>query len=339
MKTRKLGNLEVSAIGFGCMGMTHAYGAPADTREMTELLAQAVACGYTFFDTAECYTGVNADGSTAYNEELVGEALKPYRNRIVIATKFGVRHMGDHLEMDSSAATIRKSVEGSLKKLRTDRIDLYYQHRIDPKISPETVAETMASLIAEGKILHWGISEADETYLRRAHSICPVAAVQNRYSMMYRDYETLFPVLEELNVGLVAFSPLANGFLSSCYGKNDKYGQTDYRSFMPQFSAKGVEENTELLELLTRTAAEKQATPAQISLAWMLSKKPYVVPIPGTRKIARMRENAGAAEIILSTDEVRKLDVSLSNMKMSEVFGGHRAENPPAADTKEANHG
>lgn len=192
-------------------------GAPADVKEMTELLAQAIDMGYTLFDTAECYTGVNADGSTAYNEELVGEALKPYRNKIVLATKCGVQHMGDHLEFDSRPETIRASVEGSLKKLQTDRIDLYYQHRIDPKVSPEDVAGTMADLIREGKILHWGISETTEDYLRRAHKVCPVTAVQNRLSMMYREYEKMFPTLEELNVGFVAFSPLANGFLSAQY--------------------------------------------------------------------------------------------------------------------------
>ena len=218
MKTRILGkDLKVSAVGLGCMGMTHASGAPADVKEMTELLAQAVDIGYTMFDTAECYTGVNADGSTAYNEELVGKALKPYRDKIILATKCGVQHKGDHLEMDSRPETIRKSVEGSLKKLQTDHIDLYYQHRIDPKVEPEEVAGAMSELIKEGKILHWGISEVDEEYFRRAHKVCPVTAIQNRLSMMYRDYERLFPVLEELQVGFVAFSPLANGFLTACY--------------------------------------------------------------------------------------------------------------------------
>lgn len=325
LELRKLGDgLSVSPIGLGCMGMTHAFGAPSDTKEMAVLLAQAVEIGYTFFDTAECYTGINPDGSTAYNEELVGKALKPYRNRIVIATKYGVQHKGDHLEMDSSAATICRSVEGSLKKLQTDRIDLYYQHRIDPKISPEEVADTMKQLIREGKILHWGISEAGEEYIRRAHAVCPVAAIQNRYSMMYREYESLFPTLEELGISFIAFSPLANGFLSACYGKGEKYETTDYRSFMPQFSDKGIDENQELLSLLHDTAETKNATPAQISLAWLIAHRPYIVPIPGTRKPSRLLENWKATEITLSPEEVNDLDMALANMKMSAVFGGHK---------------
>lgn len=327
MKTRVLGkDLTVSAVGLGCMGMTHASGAPADVGEMTELLAKAVDMGYTFFDTAECYTGVNPDGSTAYNEELVGAALKPYRNKIVLATKCGVRHMGDHLEMDSSRETIRKSVEGSLKKLQTDHIDLYYQHRIDPKVEPEEVAETMKELIQEGKITHWGISEVNEDYLRRADAVCHVTAIQNRLSMMYRDYEKLFPVLEELQIGFVAFSPLANGFLTARYRDTSQFEQSpaDFRSRMPQFTKEGVAENADLLALLENTAKEKGATPAQISLAWMMAKRPYIVPIPGSRKEARLRENLGAADIQLSPEEVARIDGALDHMKMSAVFGGHR---------------
>ncbi len=285
MNTRILGeDLTVSAVGLGCMGMTHAFGAPADIKEMTELLVKAVDMGYTMFDTAECYTGVNPDGSIAYNEELVGAALKPYRNRIVLATKCGVRHMGDHLELDSSRETIRRSVEGSLKKLQTDHIDLYYQHRIDPKTEPEEVGETMAELIKEGKITHWGISEANEEYLRRANAVCRVTAIQNRLSMMYRDYEKLFPVLEELKVGFVAFSPLANGFLSARYRDDSQFERSsaDFRGSMPQFSKEGIAQNAELLALIENTAKEKNATPAQISLAWMMAKRPYIVPIPGS---------------------------------------------------------
>lgn len=327
MKTRVLGqDLTVSAVGLGCMGMTHASGAPADVGEMTELLAKAVDMGYTFFDTAECYTGVNPDGSIAYNEELVGAALKPYRNKIVLATKCGVRHMGDHLEMDSCRETIRKSVEGSLKKLQTDHIDLYYQHRIDPKVEPEEVAETMKELIQEGKITHWGISEVNEDYLRRADAVCHVTAIQNRLSMMYRDYEKLFPVLEELQIGFVAFSPLANGFLTARYRDTSQFEQSpaDFRSRMPQFTKEGVAENADLLALLENTAKEKGATPAQISLAWMMAKRPYIVPIPGSRKEARLRENLGAADIQLSPEEVARIDGALDHMKMSAVFGGHR---------------
>lgn len=329
METRILGNnLVVSAVGLGCMGMTHASGAPADVKEMTELIAKAVDMGYTFFDTAECYTGTNPDGSTAYNEELVGAALKPYRDKVVIATKCGVRHMGDHLEMDSSPQTIRKSVEGSLKKLRTDHIDLYYQHRIDPKVEPEVVADTMAQLIKEGKITHWGISEANEDYLRRAHAVCPVTAIQNRLSMMYRDYEKLFPVLEELHVGFVAFSPLANGFLTARYRDTSQFEQSpaDFRSRMPQFTKEGVAQNGELLSLIETMAKEKGGTPAQISLAWMLAKRPYIVPIPGSRKESRIRENLAAANIVLTQEEVTKMDQALEQMPMSQVFGGHSAK-------------
>ncbi len=328
MQARILGtDLSVSPVGLGCMGMTHASGAPAGVKEMTELIAKAVDMGYTFFDTAECYTGTHPDGSTAYNEELVGAALKPYRDKVVIATKCGVRHMGDHLEMDSRPQTIRKSVEGSLRKLQTDHIDLYYQHRIDPKVEPEVVADTMAQLIKEGKITHWGISEADENYLRRAHGVCPVTAIQNRLSMMYRDYEKLFPVLEELHVGFVAFSPLANGFLTARYRDTSQFEQSpaDFRTTMPQFSKEGVEQNHELLALIENTAKEKDATPAQISLAWMLAKRPYIVPIPGSRKESRIRENLGAADIHLTKEEVSRIDDALDHMTMSQVFGGHRA--------------
>ena len=327
MKTRILGkDLKVSAVGLGCMGMTHASGAPANVKEMTELLVQAVDIGYTMFDTAECYTGVNPDGSTAYNEELVGQALKPYRDKIVLATKCGVQHKGDHLEMGSRPETIRKSVEGSLKKLQTDHIDLYYQHRIDPKVEPEEVAGAMSELIKEGKILHWGISEVDEEYLRRAHKVCPVTAIQNRLSMMYRDYEKLFPVLEELQVGFVAFSPLANGFLTACYRDTSQFEQSpaDFRSSMPQFTKEGVEQNADLLDLIQTKAKEKDATPAQISLAWMLAKRPYIVPIPGSRKLSRLQENLGAAEIALTKEEVAQIDDALDHMTMSQVFGGHR---------------
>lgn len=326
MTERILGkDLAVSAVGLGCMGMTHAAGAPADTKEMTKLLAAAAEMGYTLFDTAECYTGMNADGSTAYNEELVGPALKPYRSKVVLATKYGVQHKGDHLEYDSRPETIRKAVEGSLKKLDTDYIDLYYQHRIDPRVSPEEVAGTMADLIKEGKITHWGISEADEVYLRRAHAVCPVTAIQNRMSMMYREYESLFPVLEELQIGFVAFSPLANGFLTARYRDNSQFAAdgSDFRRRMPQFTTQGVAQNEALLNLIETMAQEKSATPAQLSLAWMLSKKPYIVPIPGSRKLDRVRENLGATDIMLTVQEVKQIDAALNVIPISEVFGGH----------------
>ena len=327
MKYRTLGNdLTVSAVGLGCMGMSHAYGAPADKKEMTELLARAVDMGYTFFDTAEVY------GTPEHphdNEELVGAALAPNRNQEKIATKFGIHfdmespQVNKPLVPDSRPEVIRASVEASLKRLGTNHIDLYYQHRPDPDVPVEEVAGVMAELMQEGKITHWGLSEADEEIIRRAHKVCPVTAIQNRYSMMARWYEELFPVLEELDIGYVAFSPLANGFLSGKYGKNSVFeAGTDYRSVMPQFTTEGINKNASLLALLQGMAEEKQATPAQISLAWMLCKKPYIVPIPGTRKLNRLEENAGASEIFLTKEEVEALDQALSSMEMSGVFGG-----------------
>ena len=323
MKKRVLGkDLTVSAVSLGCMGMTHAYGAPSDPEEMTKVLQEAVDMGYLYFDTAECYTGINADGSTAYNEELVGKALKPHRQEVVIATKFGVQHSPSGLQMDSHPDTIRKSVEGSLKRLDTDYIDLYYQHRIDPKIPAEEVAGVMAELIKEGKILHWGISETNEEYLRKAHSVCPVTCIQNRYSMMARDYEMLFPVLEELNVGFIAFSPLANGVLSDRYNKDSKFEEgVDFRSHMPQYTQEAFDANKDLFEYLRTLALEKDATPAQISLAWMICKKPYIVPIPGSRKVERIRENLGATDIELTIEEVAAIDEKLDKLKMSALYG------------------
>lgn len=324
MDRRILGNgLSVSPVGLGCMGMTHASGAPADVKEMTELIAKAVDMGYTFFDTAECYTGTNPDGSTAYNEELVGAALKPYRDKVVLATKCGVRHMGDHLELDSRPETIRKSVEGSLLKLQTDHIDLYYQHRIDPKVEPEVVAGVMADLIKERKIRAWGISETTEEYLRRADAVCPVAAVQNRYSMMARWNESLFPVLEELNVALVAFSPMANGFLTGAYSHSTRFeGAQDYRDGMPQYTEEGERRAEPLMRLVRELADARSATPAQISLAWMLQKKPYIIPIPGSRRTERLQENLGAADVQLTSDEVARIDKLLEGLDLM-VFGGH----------------
>lgn len=327
MKTRILGkDLNVSAVGLGCMGMTHAYGAPADKREMTELIAQAVDQGCTFFDTAETYGTRECPHD---NEELVGAALKSYRDKVVIATKFGIRfdRSSDAVNLpvmvDSRPEVIRASVEGSLKRLQTDHIDLYYQHRLDPKVPIEEVAGVMAELIQEGKITHWGLSEAKEDTIRRAHAVCPVTAIQNRYSMMARWYEALFPVLEELGIGYVAFSPMANGLLSGKYGKDTVFGgHEDYRSVMPQYQPENIERNRELLELLKNTAEEKNATPAQISLAWMLCKKPYMVPIPGTRKPERLTENLGAAEVELTAAEVAVLDAALDQISMSEVYGG-----------------
>ena len=323
MQERVLGkDMEVSAVGLGCMGFTHAYGPAMDETEAAGVIAEAVDIGYTFFDTAECYVGNRADGTLAHNEDLVGKALKPYRNRIKIATKCGVQHADGGLLTDARPETIRKAIDGSLKRLQTDHIDLYYQHRIDPKVEPEEVAGVMSDLMKEGKILHWGISETDEEYLRRAHAICPVTCVQNRLSMMARWYEELFPVLEELKVGFVAFSPLANGFLSDAFKKGEKFEATDYRSFMPQYKEESYDENRELLKLLRKLASEKHATPAQISLAWMINKKPYIVPIPGSRKTERIRENFEAANIVLTIGEVAEIDRQLDRIPTSGVFGG-----------------
>lgn len=327
MHYRKLGkDLTVSAVGLGCMGMSHAYGAPADKKEMKELIAQAVDMGYTLFDTAEVY---GTPQNPHDNEELVGEALKPYRDKVVIATKFGIHfdmtseQVNKPLVPDSRPEVIRASVENSLKRLGTDYIDLYYQHRVDPLVPVEEVAGVMQELIKEGKITHWGLSEATEDVIRRAHAVCPLTAIQNRYSMMARWHESLFPVLEELEIGYVAFSPLANGFLSAQYGKDAKFETgTDYRSIMPQFTAEAIDKNEKLLELLNMVAKGKKATPGQISLAWMLCKKPYIVPIPGTRKAERLKENAGAAEVELTESDIKVLDKLLASMEMSDVFGG-----------------
>ena len=327
MQSRILGkDLTVSAVGLGCMGFSHAYGAPTDEKETIRLLRRALDLGYTFFDTAEVY---GTPDDPHINEALVGKALAPVRDQVVIATKFGLRFDRESgkvplpLIPDSRPETIRRSVEGSLRRLGTDHIDLYFQHRIDPAVEPEEVAGVMADLMKEGKITHWGISEANEDYLRRANAVCPVTAVQNRYSMMARKYESLFPVLEELDVGLVAFSPMANGFLTGQYGKGQHFDPaTDYRAAMPQFTDEAVDQNAALLKLLNDMAAEKHATPAQISLAWMLCKRPWIVPIPGTRKETRMKENAGAADVALSPGEVKALDDALDTMEMSAVFGG-----------------
>lgn len=328
MNYRNLGNrgLRVSAIGLGCMGMSHAYGAPADHREMAELLAKAMDMGYDFFDTAEVY---GTPDNPHDNEELLGSALKPYRNRVVIATKFGLRfdlesgRIPYPLIPDSRPETIRKSVEGSLRRLQTDHIDLYYQHRPDPDVPVEEVAGVVQNLIKEGKVLYWGLSEASEEDICRANAVCPLTAVQDRYSMMARWHEALFPVLEELGIGLVAFSPLANRLLSDRYNAASHFeAGTDYRAGMPQFQPDSYDKNHDLLQLIRRIAAEKNATPAQISLAWMLCKKPWIVPIPGTRKLDRLQENAGATDVMLTNAEVKQIDKALDAMPMSDVFGG-----------------
>lgn len=329
MRKRILGkDLKVSAVGLGCMGFSHAYGAPTGQKETVYAIEKAVDLGYTFFDTAEVYGTAR---NSHENEELVGTALQSCREKVAIATKFGIHFdmsssdVNKPLVPDSRPEVIRESVEASLKRLRTDHIDLYYQHRPDPKVPIEEVAGVMSELIQEGKITHWGLSESDEETIRRAYKVCPLTAIQNRYSMMARWHENLFPVLEELGIGYVAFSPLANGLLSDCYDQKTQFDRNyDYRSVMPQFQADAMKKNQKLLNLIRKLAEENKATPAQISMAWMLCKKPYIVPIPGTRKIERMEENAKAADILLTKEQVDVLDQSLGEMDMSEVFGGSR---------------
>ena len=308
------------------MGISHAYGTPSTEKEATELIEKAIDLGCTFFDTAEVYG--TAD-NPHHNEELIGKILKKHRDNVVIATKFGIgfdtesKTVNKSLIPNSKPEVIRKSVENSLRRLGTDHIDLYYQHRYDPNVPIEEVAGVMADLIKEGKITHWGLSETNEELIRKANAVCPITAIQNRYSMMARHYENLMPVLEELNIGFVAFSPLANGLLTGKYNPSSTFDSvSDYRSNMPQFKAENYDKNKDLFNLLNNLAKDKNATPTQISLAWMLCKKPYIVPIPGTRKIERLIENLGSADIDLSKEEASNIDNALNNMKMSEVFGG-----------------
>lgn len=326
MKQRRLGKTDmyVNPVGLGCMGLSHASGTPTPKEEAVKILQEAHQIGYNFYDTAECYTGINPDGTINYNEEIVGEAIKDFRDEIVLCTKFGVTHKGDHLELDSSPERIRKSIEGSLKKLQTDYIDIYYQHRIDPQVEPEVVAGVMKELIEEGKIKAWGISEVNEDYLRRAHAVCPVTVIENRYSMMARWYEKLMPVCQELGITYVAFSPLANGALTGAYqSKNDfGNGEQDFRPNMPQYSDEGIKKTNELLEVVNQIGQIHQANSAQMSLAWMMNKYDFIIPIPGSRKIERLKSNFEAGNIELSQEELKVLDDQLDAMEFK-VFGGH----------------
>ena len=314
MKKRKLGNsgLEVSAIGFGCMGMSQSYPPFPEKGEAISLLRSAVELGVTFFDTAEVYGPYT-------NEELVGEALEPYRDKVVIATKFGYHiQNGKSAGLDSRSETIRKAVEGSLKRLRTDHIDLLYQHRVDPNVPIEEVAETVGQLMKEGKILYWGLSEAGAQTVRRANAVLPLAAVQSEYSMWYRKPEEgLFPALEELGVGFVAFSPLGKGFLTGRFNKDTRFDSTDFRSSIPRFKPENLEVNQDLLELIKDIAAKKNATTAQIALAWVLAQKPWIVPIPGTKKLERLKENLGAQDIEFSAQELAEINEALSKINIA----------------------
>jgi aryl-alcohol dehydrogenase-like predicted oxidoreductase len=305
MNTRKLGdsNLEVSAIGLGCMGMSFSYGPPKDKQEMTSLLHAAVDRGITFFDTAEVYGPFT-------NEELLGEALAPLRDRITIATKFGFDLSGEDNRpgkagLNSRPEHIKQAVEGSLKRLRVDVIDLLYQHRVDPQVPIEDVAGVVKELIAEGKVRHFGLSEAGVRTIRRAHAVQPVTALQSEYSLWHRVPEKeVIPTLEELGIGLVPYSPLGKGFLTGKIDENATFDTTDFRSTLPRFTPDALKANQAMVDLLGRVADRKQATPAQVALAWLLAQKPWIVPIPGTTKLNRLEENLGAASIDLTPGDL-----------------------------------
>lgn len=326
MRKVQLGKTDmyVNVIGLGCMGLSHASGTPTPKDEAIEILKKAHEIGYDFYDTAECYTGVYPDGSISYNEEIVGEAIKDFRKDVILCTKFGVTHKGDHLELDSSPEKIRASLEGSLKRLQTDYVDIYYQHRIDPKVEPEVVAGVMKELIEEGKIRAWGISEVNEEYLRRAHAICPVTVIENRYSMMARWHENLMPVCKELGITYVAFSPMANGALTGAYQSKKDFGNgdQDFRPDMPQYSDEGIKKTNELLEVVDKIGAKHNANSAQMSLAWMINKYDFIIPIPGSRKIERLKSNFEAGNVELSEEEIKVIDDKLNSMEFK-VFGGH----------------
>ncbi|WP_147197111.1 aldo/keto reductase [Pantoea sp. CCBC3-3-1] len=314
MQKRYLGHsgLEVSAIGLGCMGLSHGYGPATDTRQAVELIRAAVERGVTLFDTAEVY-------GPYLNEDVVGEALKPFRDRVVIATKFGFTFGDDNKQqiLNSRPEHIRAAVEGSLRRLKTEVIDLLYQHRVDPEVPIEDVAGVVKDLIAEGKVKHFGLSEAGAQTVRRAHAVQPVAALQSEYSLWWREPEQeIMPMLEELGIGFVPFSPLGKGFLTGAINAGTIFGEDDFRSKVPRFAAEAIEANEKLVALLTDLAAERGVTPAQIALAWLLAKKPWIVPIPGTTKLHRLEENLHAANITLAADDLRKISQALETVKI-----------------------
>jgi aryl-alcohol dehydrogenase-like predicted oxidoreductase len=318
MQKRKLGNsgLEVSALGLGCMGMSFSYGPPKDKQEMTSLIRAAVERGITFFDTAEVYGPFT-------NEELVGEALAPFRKQVVIATKFGFdlspdldpRGMKGLPGLNSRPEHIRQVAEASLKRLKTDVIDLFYQHRVDLNVPIEDVAGAVKDLIQEGKVKHFGLSEAGVQTIRRAHRVQPVTALQSEYSLWTRAPEKeVIPTLEELGIGLVPYSPLGKGFLTGKMDENSKFDSSDFRSTLPRFTPEALKANQALIDLLGRVAERKKATPAQIALAWLLAQKPWIVPIPGTTKLHRLEENIGAVSVELTPDDLRDIDVAASKI-------------------------
>jgi aryl-alcohol dehydrogenase-like predicted oxidoreductase len=309
MQMRQLGSsgLEVSALGFGCMGLSFGYGPGLDRASGVRLIRDAVERGVTYFDTAEAYGELN--------EQMVGEALAPVRDRVVIATKFGFRDGNSKLGMDSRPERIRAVVDTSLQRLRTDRIDLLYQHRVDPAVPVEDVAGAVKDLIAQGKVRHFGMSEAGVESIRRAHAIQPVAALQSEYSLWWREPETtVLPVLEELGVGFVPFSPLGKGFLTGAIDAGTSFTKDDFRNIVPRFSVEARQANQALVDAVRDIAAARGATPAQIALAWLLASKPWIVPIPGTTKLHRLEENLGAASIELSSDELKLLQATLDGI-------------------------
>ena len=316
MKKRFLGGgcLEVSSLGLGCMGLSFGYGPAAEKQDAIKLIRGAFERGVTFFDTAEAY------GPFA-NEELLGEALEPFRDKVVIATKFGFKDGKPTLGTDSRPEHIREVAEAALTRLRTDRIDLFYQHRVDPNVPIEDVAGTVKDLIREGKVKHFGLSEAGAQTIRKAHAVQPVTALQSEYSLWWREPEKeILPTLEELGIGFVPFSPLGKGFLTGAINENTSFDKSDFRNTVPRFSEENRKANQTLVALLGTIAAEKKATPAQIALSWLLAQKPWIAPIPGTTKLHRLEENLGAAEIELSDHDLKKISEALSNIEVQ----GHR---------------
>jgi aryl-alcohol dehydrogenase-like predicted oxidoreductase len=323
MQKRKLGksNLEVSALGFGCMGLSFGYGPASDKKEAIALIRSAVERGVTFFDTAEVYGPFT-------NEELVGEALAPFRNKVVIATKFGFKldpQTGKQAGLDSRPEHIKAVAEASLKRLRTGVIDLFYQHRVDPEVPIEEVAGAVKDLIQQGKVKHFGLSEAAAKTIRRAHAIQPVAALQSEYSLWWREPEAeVLPTLEELGIGFVPFSPLGKGFLTGKITEDTKFDKNDFRNIVPRFTTESRKANQAVVDLLGKLADEKKAAPAQIALAWLLAQKPWIVPIPGTTKLHRLDENVGAVAVELTTEDLRQIDSSFSKIT---VQGARYPEN------------
>ena len=308
MRKRKLGNLEVSAIGLGCMGMSHGYGEPSDKKEMISLIHKAIDLGVTFFDTAEVYGPFT-------NEELVGEALKPFKNKVVIATKFGIKLENFKQVLDAKPETIRKSVEGSLKRLNIEAIDLYYLHRVDPNTPIEEVASTIKDLIKEGKVKNWGLSEAGANTIRKADSVCKLTAIQSEYSMMWREPEIeIIPLLEELNIGFVPFAPLGRGFLTGMLDKNSTFKNNDFRSIVPRFEKENLEANQVLVELIKEIANKKNITLPQVALAWVLAQKSFIVPIPGTRNLERLKDNISSTDVLLTEEELKDINEALSKI-------------------------